>query len=940
MNVVYQKKLFMTAVLRLLFGVITCAFSLVGFAQTGDWQQELRYKIDVSLNDSVHALTGYMQLTYKNNSPDTLSYIWFHVWPNAFKNDKTAYSEHQLSKGNTSFYFSGSAERAYINRLDFRTGITSLEIADHPVHTDIIQVILSQPLLPGQATTITTPFYVKLPRNFDGFGHDGLGEQSYQLNNWHPVAAVYDKEGWHTMPFLERNFVFNEFAWYEIELTLPRNYIVASNAELKNEDELQWLKTRTTAPILPKIKTPAQKQSFKKQPSQLEAIPSDRSTKTLRYTTGADQVWFLADKHFWIETAVVQQASGKNLDILLFHKPGKNSPKPVVSIDNVIDATRFNSGWLIDYPLPVLSIADHIVPVKDSRASTTNTQSDVQRHVTRVWLTALSLYKEPYILDGLIDYINTKFRQSKSDLTYVSFLSGDKRLNRARTLQQSAYKQNQSQPLNTRIDSVNPANARLMPAMSADWLRMIESQIGGIAFQKAIRELLLKRQFKSIDQQQLTLSLKENTDVGLTSVTEVPQTIGRLPADTISSRIVLEPFFERNPDPSRSVIYISPMAGYNTSDGFMAGAAAHNYGLKFNRFRFFASGLYGFQSKQLNGLADLGYTWQPAGSKQQIRIGSGFARFSTLTGIDSNGHRVSAGFIKFTPNMRWEFHGASSLNIFHKWIEWKTYVIGESGFRYQQKSTDGEYYPSTSDVQFRYINQLTFGINNDRVLYPFAANIQGQQAKDFFRINLNADFFFNYPVGGGVAIRLFAAGFGYIGNRSASSAFTTARYQPKLTAVRGAEDYTYSNYFIGRNESDGLPAQQMMLRDGGLKIRTDLFQDMQGRSDSWVSSINLSSTLPIAALPSGLPIRLFFDIGTYAEAWKEDATGTRFLYTGGVQLSLFKNVLNIYAPVVYSKAFRDVLKTVPEENKFLRKLSFTIDIQKVVSKKNGQPIID
>jgi len=80
-------------------------------------------------------------------------------------------------------------------------------------------------------------------------------------------------------------------------------------------------------------------------------------------------------------------------------------------------------------------------------------------------------------------------------------------------------------------------------------------------------------------------------------------------------------------------------------------------------------------------------------------------------------------------------------------------------------------------------------------------------------------------------------------------------------------------------------------------------------------------------LPVKFPLKLFFDAGTYAEAWDRNASVSKFLYVGGLQLSLFKNVLNIYAPVIYSKEFKDYLKTDKEANKFLKKITFSIDIQ-------------
>ena len=65
--------------------------SLAGTSQTNYWQQELQYNIDVTLNDKDRTLDGFLKLHYQNNSPDTLRFIWFHLWPNAFRSDRTAF---------------------------------------------------------------------------------------------------------------------------------------------------------------------------------------------------------------------------------------------------------------------------------------------------------------------------------------------------------------------------------------------------------------------------------------------------------------------------------------------------------------------------------------------------------------------------------------------------------------------------------------------------------------------------------------------------------------------------------------------------------------------------------------------------------------------------------------------------------------------------------
>ena len=57
------------------------------------WQQQVDYRINVSLNDKNHSISGNVSIDYKNNSPNSLDYIWFHLWPNAYKNETTAYAK-------------------------------------------------------------------------------------------------------------------------------------------------------------------------------------------------------------------------------------------------------------------------------------------------------------------------------------------------------------------------------------------------------------------------------------------------------------------------------------------------------------------------------------------------------------------------------------------------------------------------------------------------------------------------------------------------------------------------------------------------------------------------------------------------------------------------------------------------------------------------------
>ena len=164
-----------------------------------------------------------------------------------------------------------------------------------------------------------------------------------------------------------------------------------------------------------------------------------------------------------------------------------------------------------------------------------------------------------------------------------------------------------------------------------------------------------------------------------------------------------------------------------------------------------------------------------------------------------------------------------------------------------------------------------------------------------------------------------------------------------MSGPKGSEDYNYSNYFVGRNEFEGFASQQIMNRDGFFKVRTDLLSSKIGKTDDWLSAINLTTSIPkninpLELLPINIPIKLFFDIGTYAEAWHKNSSTGRFLYDAGLQISLFKDVLNVYLPLVYSKVYGDYFKSTITEKRFLKNISFNIDIQQLnTSKLFSQP---
>ncbi|NNM16113.1 MAG: M1 family metallopeptidase, partial [Bacteroidia bacterium] len=221
------------------FLFLALLFSTSIIAQDDYWQQHVDYTINVKLNDVDNVINADMTLVYTNNSKVELNELYFHLWPNAYRDRSSALTQQLLEEGNTSLYFATEVERGYIDGISFKVGGANASHELDNKHIDIAKLILPEPLPPGEKVTITTPFMVKIPSS--KFSRLGQKNESFQLTQWYPKPAVYDKKGWHAYPYLNQGEFFSEFGKFTVNITVPSKYIVAATGVLQNKDELEWL---------------------------------------------------------------------------------------------------------------------------------------------------------------------------------------------------------------------------------------------------------------------------------------------------------------------------------------------------------------------------------------------------------------------------------------------------------------------------------------------------------------------------------------------------------------------------------------------------------------------------------------------------------------------------------------------------------------------------
>jgi len=303
------------------------------------FQQEVNHKIQVTLNDRKHELYGFETVEYINHSPDTLEFMYFHLWPNAYSNNQTGLARQLMSMNGKEKLFNDPELSGSIDSLDFVADGFPVQWNLLPESPDISILHLNKPLAPGDTIWITTPFRVKIPKGVTSrLGHIG---ESYQISQWYPKPAVYDQSGWHQMPCLDQGEFYSEFGSYDVSITLPVNYVVGATGNLQNEEEKRLLNLMA-----------ADTAWMKTIDCGWEFFPlSSSRMKTLRYTENNihDFAWF-ADKRFHVLKGSVK-LPGTHREVTtwaMFTNQEAHLWKDAISYVN--DAILLFSKWIGDYP--------------------------------------------------------------------------------------------------------------------------------------------------------------------------------------------------------------------------------------------------------------------------------------------------------------------------------------------------------------------------------------------------------------------------------------------------------------------------------------------------------------------------------------------------------------------------------------------------------------
>ena len=203
------------------------------------WQQKIAYEMEIDFDVNTHRFSGKQKINYWNNSPDTLNQVFYHLYFNAFQpgsmmDVRSRTIEDSDKRVNDRIFHLSPEEIGYhkIDKLLMNGNPVSFE-----VEGTILEVNLSQPILPGQLANFDMEFNSQVPIQIRRSGRNNKEGIDYSMAQWYPKMCEYDYEGWHANPYIGREFhgVWGDF---DVKIRIDSSYVIGGSGYLQNPSEI------------------------------------------------------------------------------------------------------------------------------------------------------------------------------------------------------------------------------------------------------------------------------------------------------------------------------------------------------------------------------------------------------------------------------------------------------------------------------------------------------------------------------------------------------------------------------------------------------------------------------------------------------------------------------------------------------------------------------
>ena len=227
------------------------ALALSAQAQDNHWQQQADYQMNVTMNVKNFQYKGVQKVTYINNSPDTLTTVFFHLYFNAFQPNSEMDANLQTlpdPDGRMATNIGTPQRPIYESRIaklnpDEIGYLRVKKLTQDGVpatishESTILKVTLPTPILPHSRTVLGLDFEGQVPVMIRRAGRNSPDGVALSMAQWYPKMVAYDHKGWHTTEYLGREF-YGVWGNFDVKITLDKTYLVGASGVLQNPNEI------------------------------------------------------------------------------------------------------------------------------------------------------------------------------------------------------------------------------------------------------------------------------------------------------------------------------------------------------------------------------------------------------------------------------------------------------------------------------------------------------------------------------------------------------------------------------------------------------------------------------------------------------------------------------------------------------------------------------
>jgi len=327
------------------------------------WQQRADYKIQIKLNEDTRSVKGSETITYTNNSPLTLKYIWLQLDQNIFAKESINNLTRPWGGGDSSVDFSTLRRQNFMDKFEGGFQELSIKINNKSPDTNLvgthIRINLEQPLKPGESTSLDIEWaYALVEENAvrarNGYETFEDGNDIFLMAQWYPRVTVFsDYEGWHNKEFIGNGEFTLEFGDFEVDISVPSDHVVSATGVLLNESD-----------VLSPIQKKRMKQARKSEKPMFIITPDEAYDNELEKSTDyktwsfkaenvRDFAWASSRKFIWDAAGYKQDSKENPLVMAMSFYPKEGEPLwSKYSTEAVMHTMKVYSKYSFDYPYP------------------------------------------------------------------------------------------------------------------------------------------------------------------------------------------------------------------------------------------------------------------------------------------------------------------------------------------------------------------------------------------------------------------------------------------------------------------------------------------------------------------------------------------------------------------------------------------------------------